>query len=59
MWDASLAPARGQQLLSFGSALAAGFFDQEWKLPASIDDPIATKPKAPAKNEHDATAYLP
>jgi predicted esterase len=59
VWDASLAPARGQQLLSFGSALAAGFFDQAWLPPADLDDPLATKPKSGPKNERDGTAYLP
>ena len=59
IWDATLAPARGQQLLSFGSALAAGFFDQEWKAPANVDDPLSSKAKPAAKSERDATSYLP
>jgi predicted esterase len=59
IWDATLAPARGQQLLSFGSALAAGFFDQAWQPPTTLDDPLAAKAKPSARNEHDATSYLP
>jgi len=59
IWDERLAPARGQTLLSFGAVLAGGFFDTHWKPPASFDDPMLAKTLPTAKNEKDATAYLP
>ena len=58
IWDARLAAARGQQVLSFGAARAAGFFDQTWKPPATFDDPLLDKVAGP-KNEKDSTSYLP
>ncbi len=59
IWDARLAPARGQVLLGFGEVLAAGYFDTRWRPPASFDDPFAAKVPVAAKNEKDATPYLP
>ncbi len=59
VFDENLAPARGQQVLSFGTALAAGFFDKSWKAPASLGDPMAGKLAPAAKGEKDATSYLP
>ncbi len=41
VYDAGLAPARGQLLLGAGRALAAGFFENDWSVPAKIDDPRA------------------
>jgi hypothetical protein len=58
VWDDKLAPARGSSLLGFGSVLAGGYFDVNWKAPANFDDPLASKPTA-AKSEKDATPYLP
>ncbi|MDB4947160.1 MAG: hypothetical protein JWP97_6694, partial [Labilithrix sp.] len=50
VWDAAVAPARGAILLGAGAFRAAGFFDQEWALPTTIDDPLArSRPaRAPA-----------
>lgn len=59
VYDADVAPARGQQLLSAGVARAAGFFSNEWALPADTSDPSATARRPGAKSEHDATSYLP
>jgi hypothetical protein len=59
IWDARLAPARGQQVLSFGVARAAGFFDLRWQPPAQIDDPFFEKIAGGPKNEKDSTSYLP
>ncbi|MGZ6082652.1 MAG: carboxylesterase family protein [Polyangiales bacterium] len=58
VWDEKLAPARGSSLLGFGSVLAAGYFDVNWKAPPNFDDPLASKLTAP-KSEKDATPYLP
>ncbi|MEO7092788.1 MAG: PHB depolymerase family esterase, partial [Polyangiales bacterium] len=58
IWDSRLAAARGQQVLSFGAARAAGFFDQSWKPPATFDDPLLDKVAGP-KSEKDSTSYLP
>jgi poly(3-hydroxybutyrate) depolymerase len=41
VWDARLAPARGQLLLGDASLLAGGIFEQDWSLPSSIADPLA------------------
>jgi hypothetical protein len=59
VWDESLAPARGQTLLSFGAARAAGYFDLRWALPAHFEDPLADALRRGARNEHDGAAYLP
>lgn len=57
VWDESLAPARGQSLLSFGKVLAAGFFDARWAVPPVIEDTLS--PTKGPKSEKDATPYLP
>jgi hypothetical protein len=59
VYDADVAPARGQQLLSAGVARAAGFFGNDWSLPADVSDPSASAQRGGAKSEKDATAYLP
>jgi predicted esterase len=59
VYDAGVAPARGQQLLSAGVARAGGFFENDWSLPTDIADPSASTRLAGAKSEKDATAYLP
>jgi len=59
VWDKSVAPARGQMLLSAGALRAGGFFGEDWSLPATLDDPLAKKPRPGAKSEYDATPYLP
>lgn len=41
IWDARLAPARGQQVLGDATVLAAGNFDARWRPPATIGDPLA------------------
>ena len=38
---------------------AGGFFENDWSLPTRIDDPLATRIRAGAKSEYDATPYLP
>ncbi len=59
VWDEQLGPSRGQVLLGPGMLRAGGFFANDWSLPAKIDDPLATRPRAGAKTEYDATPYLP
>lgn len=59
VWDAGMAPSRGQLLLGAGAVRAGGFFRRDWSLPASFHDPLASTPRPGAKNEHDATPYLP
>jgi poly(3-hydroxybutyrate) depolymerase len=59
VYDESVAPARGQMLLSAASVRAAGFFDNDWSLPAAFADPLATAVRPGAKSESDATPYLP
>ncbi len=59
VWDEQVAPSRGQVLLGAGMFRAAGFFTNDWALPASIDDPLASRPRPGAKTEYDATPYLP
>ena len=59
VWDVGVAPARGQILLSAGSLRAAGFFKNDWSLPELLDDPLAATHRPGAKNEYDATPYLP
>lgn len=41
VYDAGVAPARGQLVLGGATLRAAGFFQQDWSLPASVDDPLA------------------
>lgn len=59
VYDARLAPARGQVLLSGGTVLAAGFFHNDWTLPTKMADPLAHTARPPPKSEYDATPYLP
>ncbi|HEX4514944.1 MAG TPA: hypothetical protein VH054_15470, partial [Polyangiaceae bacterium] len=59
IWDKSVAPARGQMLLSAGALLAGGFFKNDWSLPEKTDDPLARTVRPQAKSEYDATPYLP
>lgn len=59
IWDKSVAPARGQMLLSAGALLAGGFFKNDWSLPDKTDDPLAQTVRPQAKSEYDATPYLP
>jgi poly(3-hydroxybutyrate) depolymerase len=59
VWDRSLAPSRGQMLLSAGAVRAGGFFENDWSLPKRIDDPLAKTTRPGAKTEYDATPYLP
>jgi poly(3-hydroxybutyrate) depolymerase len=59
VYDQDLAPARGQVLLSAGLVRAGGFFKNDWTLPADTSDPNAAMLRPEAKNEHDATPYLP
>ncbi len=59
IYDESLAPARGQMLLSAGSVRAAGFFENDWSIPVTVADPLATVARPAAKSESDATPYLP
>lgn len=59
VYDAEVAPARGQMLVGAGVVRAAGFFANDWSLPAKLDDPLARTARAPAATERDATPYLP
>jgi predicted esterase len=59
VWDESVGPARGQMNLSSAMLRAAGFFQNDWSLPAKIDDPLAKTARPAPKNEHEATPYLP
>jgi poly(3-hydroxybutyrate) depolymerase len=59
IYDQDLASSRGQMLLGAGSVRAAGFFANDWSLPASLSDPLARTKRAQPKNEYEATPYLP
>jgi poly(3-hydroxybutyrate) depolymerase len=59
VYDEALAPARGQMLLSAATVRAAGFFRNDWSLPPTFADPLATTARPAAKSEADATPYLP
>lgn len=59
VYDADVAPARGQMLLSAGRVRAGGFFENDWSLPQKTDDPYANVARPAATSEHDATPYLP
>ncbi|HEY1957219.1 MAG TPA: alpha/beta hydrolase-fold protein [Polyangiaceae bacterium] len=59
VWDKSVAPARGQMLLSAGALRAGGFFKNDWSLPDHFEDPLAASVRPGAKSEYDATPYLP
>jgi hypothetical protein len=39
-----VALAAGQQVLGAAEVLAAGFFRQDWSLPADSHDPLAASP---------------
>ena len=41
VWDAAVAPARGQVLLGSAKLRAGGMFDRDWALPESVADPLA------------------
>ncbi len=59
VYDAGVAPARGQLVLGSATLRAAGFFGVDWELPSSFDDPFAGRGASSPKNEREATAYLP
>jgi poly(3-hydroxybutyrate) depolymerase len=59
VYDSRVAPARGQVLLSGASVLMGGVFQNDWSFPSVVDDPLAKSARPMAKNEHDATPYLP
>jgi poly(3-hydroxybutyrate) depolymerase len=59
VYDADLAPSRGQMLIGAGSVRAGGFFQNDWALPATFHDPLAQAKRAAAKSEYEATPYLP
>ena len=59
VYDAHVAPARGQMLVGAGSVRAAGFFTNDWSLPEAFSDPLATSKRVAPKTEYEATPYLP
>ncbi len=59
VYDAGVAPARGQMLLGAGSVRAAGFFKNDWSLPDVLADPLAIAKRPGPKTEYEATPYLP
>jgi poly(3-hydroxybutyrate) depolymerase len=59
IYDVGVAPSRGQMLLGSGFARAAGFFKNDWSLPALWSDPLAQSERARPKSEYEATPYLP
>jgi poly(3-hydroxybutyrate) depolymerase len=59
VYDDRVAPSRGQMVLGAGSALAAGFFTNDWLFPSDVSDPVARLDRPGPKSEHDATPYLP
>jgi poly(3-hydroxybutyrate) depolymerase len=59
VYDAAVAPSRGQILLSSGAVRAGGFFENDWSFPTATDDPLAVVPRPGPKNEYEATPYLP
>lgn len=54
VWDEQVAPARGAVLLGSGSFRAAGLFQKDWSLPATLADPLAR-----ARRETGATVEEP
>jgi hypothetical protein len=46
-------------LLGAGSVRAAGFFGNDWSLPAATADPLARTTRPAPKSEYEATPYLP
>ena len=59
VYDEAVAPARGQMLLNAAEVRAAGFFQNDWSLPKSMLDPLASAERPRATSEYDATPYLP
>jgi hypothetical protein len=59
VYDSRVAPSRGQVLLRSGSLRAGGFFENDWSLPAKVNDPLGVNPGPGARSEYDATPYLP
>jgi poly(3-hydroxybutyrate) depolymerase len=59
VYDAGVAPSRGQMLLGSGSVRAGGFFGNDWSLLSTWSDPLARTKRAGPKNEYEATPYLP
>jgi predicted esterase len=59
VYDASIAPSRGQMILGSGSVQAAGFFTNSWELPTVLADPLVHTARPAAKSEYEATPYLP
>jgi poly(3-hydroxybutyrate) depolymerase len=59
VYDAGVAPSRGQMLVGSGSVRAAGFFGNDWSLPITRSDPLAQTKRAGPKSEYEATPYLP
>ena len=63
VWDAAVAPARGQLLLGGGTLRAAGLFRNDWSLPAKLGDPLArtvpVQTSAPSDDEVDPSAPTP
>jgi hypothetical protein len=47
IYDESVATARGQLVLGSASLLAAGLFDELWRLPKQMIDPVRAKRSAP------------
>jgi hypothetical protein len=59
VWDRHVAPSRNQLILGAGALLAGGRFQNDWSLPADIDDPLAKSVRPAPRNEYEATPYLP
>lgn len=59
VWDAGVAPARGQRLLGAGALRAGGAFERDWSLPAVTADPLAKAPPPPPDDDRDATSDSP
>ena len=45
VFDPRVAPSAGEQVLTAGSVRAAGFFENDWSLPAATADPYSSKDK--------------
>ena len=43
VYDTGVARARGQLVLGGASVRAAGFFERDWSLPPTVDDPLARR----------------
>jgi len=59
VYDADVAPSRGQMLLGAGSVRAGGFFTNDWTVPQTTADPLSQTKRAAPKTEYEATPYLP